>query len=348
MIRGLLALVATLVLVALLVGFLLAWWYWPSSSASPASAQPRLPHGVAALGRLEPASRVVRLCPANPGESKRVETLHVAEGDVVEAGMVLAQLDCLPRRQAALREALARVAVARAKLRSVQSGAKREDIRAKQATRDRLLTLAENAERDYQRVRQLSGGGAAAQADLENKRTQRDAARAELQQAEAELLSLRSVRPEDVELAAAELLLAETSVEMARSQLDTSLVRAPFAGRVLKIHTWPGERIGDKGLLELGDTAQMEAVAEVYEADVPRVYVGQPAQVLIPALGKTVPGTVRHIGLLVGKKDVMSNDPVIDTDARVVEVRVALERSVCPQVAGLTNARVEILLTAEN
>jgi len=343
MIRGLLA-----ALIALLVGFLLAWWCWPTSPASLHSPAPRVPRGVAALGRLEPASRVVRLFPANLSESKRVETLLVAEGDVVEAGVVLAQLDCLPRREAALREALARVAVARAKLRSVQSGAKLEDIRAKQATRDRLLTLAENAERDFQRVRQLSGGGAAAQAELENKRTQRDAARAELQQAEAEWLSLRSVRPEDVQLAAAELLLAETGVEMARRQRDTSLVQAPFAGRVLKIHAWPGERIGDKGLLELGDTSRMEAVAEVYEADVPRVYAGQAAQVIIPALGKTVPGTVRLIGLLVGKKEVMSNDPVIDTDARVVEVRVALDSSACPQVAGLTNARVEILLAAEN
>jgi HlyD family secretion protein len=331
----------------LLAGLLLAWWCWPSAAPAAQPTEPRLPRAVAALGRLEPASRVVRLCPANPGESKRVEKLLVAEGDAVEAGAVVAHLDCLPRREAALREAIARVAVARAKLLQVQSGAKPDDIRAKEATRSRLATVAENAERDYQRVVRLSGGGAAARAELETKLTQRDATRAELRQAEAELLSLRQVRPEDVALSAADLLLAEAGVETARALRDTALVRAPFRGRVLKVHAWPGEKVGDKGLIDLGDTSQMDAVAEVYEADVPRVQVGHKAQVMIPALGRTILGTVRLIGLSVGKKDVMSNDPVIDTDARVIEVRVALDLSSCPQVAGLTNARVEILLESE-
>ncbi|MFQ3592454.1 MAG: HlyD family efflux transporter periplasmic adaptor subunit [Gemmataceae bacterium] len=342
MIRWLLAVVGAV------AGLLLAWWCWPTPATITNPSRPRLPRGVAALGRLEPASRVVQVCPANPGESKRVEKLLVAEGDTVAAGAVVAELDCLPRRQAALREAVARVAVARAKLRSIESGAKADDIRAKEATRNRLATLAENAERDYQRVLRLSGGGAAAQAELESKLTQRDASRAELRQAEAELLSLRTVRREDVALAAAELLLAEAGVETARASRDTAVVRAPFAGRVLKIHAWPGERIADKGLLDLGDTTQMDAVAEVYEADIARVHIRQQAKVFIPALGKTLPGTVRHIGLSVGKKDVMSNDPVIDTDARVVEVRVALDSSSCPEVAGLTNARVEIVLQPEN
>jgi HlyD family secretion protein len=40
------------------------------------------------------------------------------------------------------------------------------------------------------------------------------------------------------------------------------------AGRILKIHTHPGEKLNERGVLELGDVLRMQAVAEVFEADV--------------------------------------------------------------------------------
>ena len=86
----------------------------------------------------------------------------------------------------------------------------------------------------------------------------------------------------------------------------------------------------------------MYAVAEVYETDIGRVRVGQPAVVHSPALLHELAGEVERIGLKVGKKDVLSTDPVADADARVVEVRIRLAEP--ERAASLTNLRVEVLV----
>jgi HlyD family secretion protein len=86
----------------------------------------------------------------------------------------------------------------------------------------------------------------------------------------------------------------------------------------------------------------MYAIAEVYEADIGRVRVGQQAQVTSPALPRRLVGRVERIGLKVGKKDVLSTDPVADADARVVEVEIRLEES--EPAATLTNLRVDVVI----
>jgi HlyD family secretion protein len=86
----------------------------------------------------------------------------------------------------------------------------------------------------------------------------------------------------------------------------------------------------------------MYAVAEVYETDIGRVRSGQRAQIRSPALPHELAGTVERIGLKIGKKDVLSTDPVADADARVVEVHVRLAE---PELAAaLTNLRVEVVI----
>ncbi|MCX8071595.1 MAG: hypothetical protein N3C12_03970 [Candidatus Binatia bacterium] len=50
------------------------------------------------------------------------------------------------------------------------------------------------------------------------------------------------------------------------------------------------------GVLELGDTDGMYAVAEVYESDIGQVRVGQPAVVTSPALKDALSRTVEQIG----------------------------------------------------
>ena len=49
-------------------------------------------------------------------------------------------------------------------------------------------------------------------------------------------------------------------------------------------------------------------------------------------------------GRLVGRMDVLSNDPVDDTDARVVEVRIRLDKPSSELVAGMSYARIEVLI----
>ena len=135
----------------------------------------------------------------------------------------------------------------------------------------------------------------------------------------------------------------QAQLERAKAELDLSVVRSPIAGRVLDVHARQGEKVGPDGIVELGQTDAMYAIAEVYETDVTRVRIGQRATVTSPALPQPVAGTVDRIGLKIGKKDVLSVDPAAKTDARVIEVRILLDDP--QQVAGLTNLEVDVAIT---
>jgi ABC exporter DevB family membrane fusion protein len=87
-------------------------------------------------------------------------------------------------------------------------------------------------------------------------------------------------------VALAELEDAKAAVQQAKAQLNLAYVRSPRAGQILKIHTWPGEIIGNQGIVELGRTDQMYAIAEVYEADIHKVRLGQRA--IITSAGFTM------------------------------------------------------------
>lgn len=137
--------------------------------------------------------------------------------------------------------------------------------------------------------------------------------------------------------------MLQAQLEHAKAELDLAVVRAPISGRVLDVHAHEGERVGPEGIVELAQTDAMYAEAEVYETNVLRVRIGQRATVSSPALPQPVAGTVDRIGLKIGKKDVLSVDPAAKTDARVVEVRIALDDPA--QVAGLTNLEVDVAIT---
>ena len=131
----------------------------------------------------------------------------------------------------------------------------------------------------------------------------------------------------------------------ARAELELSTVKSPISGQVLDIHARASERVGPQGILELGDTSVMYAVGEVYETDIGRVRRGQSATVHGPAFGGPLHGVVERIGLKIGKKDVLSTDPVADAEARVVEVKIRLSEP--ERAARLTNMRVDIVIGQE-
>ena len=181
--------------------------------------------------------------------------------------------------------------------------------------------------------------------------TKADVARldAELRNAQAErqryerLFAEALVSRSELETWRTKVETLEAELQRAQAELDLAVVRAPISGRVLDVHAREGERVGADGIAELAQTDAMYAEAEVYETDVMRVHVGQRALVTSPALAQPVAGTVDRIGLKIGKKDVLSVDPAAKTDARVVEVRIALDDPT--QVAGLTNLEVDVSIT---
>lgn len=169
---------------------------------------------------------------------------------------------------------------------------------------------------------------------------------AELANARHELKRYKELKREavisDSERDSRELAVRVAAAELrgARAELERARVYSPIAGRVLEVHAREGERVGPDGIVSLGRTDEMYAIAEVYETDVGRVKIGQRAVVTSPVLPEPLSGTVDWIRLRVGKLDALGTDPAARKDARVVEVEVRLDDA--EQVAGLTNLQVEV------
>lgn len=134
--------------------------------------------------------------------------------------------------------------------------------------------------------------------------------------------------------------VAVADLAAAKARLNLAVVTAPVRGQVLDIHTRPGERIGNEGILELGKTDEMYVIAEVYETDIAKVVPGQTATITLAALPEPITGRVEKSELRVGRLDVLGTDPVAKTDARVVEVKIVLDDP--GPVARFTDMQVEV------
>lgn len=90
----------------------------------------------------------------------------------------------------------------------------------------------------------------------------------------------------------------------------------------------------------------MYAIAEVYETDIGKVRIGQPATISSEYGGfaESITGTVEHLGLQVGSKEVAeaSEDPTQDENSRIVEVKIRIDPEDSKKVAHLTNMKVRI------
>jgi HlyD family secretion protein len=171
----------------------------------------------------------------------------------------------------------------------------------------------------------------------------------QITEAEATLSKISEVRGVDVQGAVAELARAQAAARQAKAELAQAYVRAPIAGSILKVRARAGEVPGTNGIVEMGQTSQMVAVAEIYESDIAKVRVGQTAIVTSEsgAFSKQLKGTVTSIGLQIGKKDVLSTDPAADTDSRTVEVKVAINPTDSQAIKSLTNSKVAVRINTQ-
>ena len=334
---------------------------------------------VTALGRLEPSGEIVQLSVSSAAEGNRIEELLVREGEEIVKGKIMAILDSRDRAEAALRQAEARVTVAQANLARVKAGAKTgeieaqkaaiarieaersNDIAAQTAMVSRMEAELRNAQVEYQRYQQLYNQGAISASERDSKELILAIAKQQLAEAQANLSRIRTaqqqqlaeakatlnkiaeVRPVDVEVAAAEVREAQAAVATAKAELDRAYIKSPQAGTVLKILTRPGEVVSsNEGIARIGQINQMYAVAEVYESDIGKVKLGQTVGITSSAISEELRGTVEHIGLEVKRQEVVNTDPTANIDAKVVEVKVKLDKESSQKVAGLTNLLVKV------
>jgi biotin carboxyl carrier protein len=193
--------------------------------------------------------------------------------------------------------AVAEAAVAQAR-RDVSVG-QQEGV----AAIDSARAAAEQANRDLARQEQLFKDNTTPRAQLDAARATAEQAAAELRRAEAAAGRLGST---DIHLAEQNLEAARAELARAEVELRTATVYAPSSGTVLSIEVQPGERAPSGTLLTLADLSRMEAEIEVYQEAVPRLAVGKPVRLESPVLEVPLTGTIRRIGLEVGRQSLTS------------------------------------------
>lgn len=355
--------------------------YGSRVTADPALETPLLDiKTVTALGRLEPQGEVIQLAAPSINGSNRVEQLLVKVGDSVKAGQVIAVLDSRDRLQADLAEAQQRVKVAEAELSRIQAGAKQGAIAAQQAeiirveaqrqgelaaqaaTISRIEAEVENAAAEYHRYQTLYVQGASSASERDRKQlilrtAQRSLQEAqavfnrlkttrspELAEAQARLTQIAEVRSVDVNVAQADVARAQAAVQQIQAKLAQAHILAPQDGVILDIHTYPGEVVASEGIVELGQTSQMVAVAEVYQSDVSKVQPGQAVKVVSDALPTALQGRVDWMSSKVQRQTIINTDPSENIDARVVEVYVQLDPESSQLAAKFTNLQVNVVI----
>jgi len=296
---------------------------------------------VTAPGRIQPRDGIVTIAaPASAFGAAIVGELHVSEGEWVERDQLLAVLQGRDQLEAEVAAGERRIDVARAKLIALQSGGKREDIQASQAELQSEQASVAQIAADTRRASQLHAEHVLSSAALEAQQARWAVAARALEAKRARLEGLSSVRPADVAVAAAELSAAKADVETARAKLANQYVRAPSAGRVLRIDAYPGQAIGPEGLLSFGRTDEMFVDAEVVEHDIARARVGQAVRVTGDSLAGPLAGTVERIGFLVGAREVFEIDPTAFADSRIVHVLIRVKDPAA--AARFINGRVTV------
>jgi HlyD family secretion protein len=300
-----------------------AGWLWLGHSAPAASAQPAVarPGVLVAPGRVEPVHDPVPLAFEAQG---RIAEILVDEGDAVRAGQVLARLDDRLAR-ARLAAAEAGLAQARARYLLARRGPRPEDVAAARAEADAAAAAAQHRGAEQARSAQLGQVGALATAAVDADDAAARIAAAQAAAATARYQSLaRGTRSEQIEEAAAAIALAQAELDAERVALDQTALIAPSDGVILR-------RTGEVGALvtlpvpapvvSMADLHELELRAEIDEADIAAIAVGQAAYATADAYGdRHFPVVVRRVTRELGRKTVRDDDPRARVDTRVLEV----------------------------
>ena len=329
---------------------------------------------VAALGRIEPKGEVIDIASAEAGVLAR---MLVEEGTQVQTGQVLAELDMYEVRKAERDYAASQLADAQRRLAAEQAlGTARiteantqvnqidqPQLQAIEAQAAEILSLEARlslANIDLARFKDLLSQGAITQQEFDRQQTEVDELMGDIDNAVATKTQLELARDTALENAAAQVSMAEADLQLAAvetgvesaqqnlaladARLNHTVIKAPATGQILDIYVRPGEAVSSNRLLSLGNTDEMYVVAEVYETDVGLVKLGQKATITSRngAFVGELSGTVETIGLQIFKNDVLDDDPAANADARIVEVRIAVDQD--EAVAMLTNLQVDVLI----
>jgi HlyD family secretion protein len=156
----------------------------------------------------------------------------VAEGDRVEAGAVILELDAR-RQEARIAEQQSQLAAMEAQLAEATHGARIETIDNARANLARARAGQQDAETEYTRVAELRKRELVAQSIVDQALAARNQRRAETQAAEAQLRELTAgTRPEQIDHATAAVAATRAALDTLKLTRERLTVRAPRTGRI--------------------------------------------------------------------------------------------------------------------
>lgn len=220
----------------------------------------------------------VRIASKVPG---RVRAITAQEGDRIDAGAMLAEVDTTDLHLA-LETALADRAQAEAELRLRRAGARREDIAEARAMLAQATADLDNAAKDLTRVETLMSAGSATEKQRDDATTRRDLARGRRDAAADRLERLQNgSRAEEIEAAEARVSAGTARAAQIRQQISDARVVSPTSGRVTERLAEPGEVVGiGTPLLMVTDLGAPWLTIYVGEPDLPRIHLGQSVDVI--------------------------------------------------------------------
>lgn len=333
---------------------------------------------IVAQGRLQPTKGILRLS-ALPGD--RVEKVSAQAGSVVNQGdplivfesaklkqleLEIAKLkltDATLLYQSSLREARLAVDTAELKLRSTEQMQKQAESNLElvgrqtqilQGLEDQIKTL--ESIRSNPRLR-----GAVGSMEIEALRSQKIHAQSEYDrsllgatqatQTAADLVAqamsvVQSAKQAEEELKANPGYRSlEKQIELLEMQLEQATLLAPSNGTILQVNALPGERTAASPLIEMADLTQLSCVAEVHEADVGLVRIGQVAQMQSASLSRTIRGKVSRIDRVVGAPQIRSPNPLARSDFRSIAVWIQIDPEDVPLASERVQLQVEVSIS---
>jgi HlyD family secretion protein len=259
-----------------------------AKAAAAAAAAPKSPYVAIANGKADVEGGIIQVAARTAGI---VEEVLVGEGDTVSKGQVLARLQDDEPRLAAARAA-----------------AEVQQARAQIAISEVQLSTAQ---RESDRLQALVASNFVAGQKL-------DQAKDAIRQAEANLAAQR-----------ASVATAQARLGEAQYNLELTVIRAPANGRIVRRYANPGSgasTLNVSNMFDLEPSAQRIVRAEIAEAALPHVAVGQTVQIAPEAdPTKTYPGKVLRRAAVFGARKLQSDDPSERADERVVEVVVSAD-----------------------
>lgn len=269
----------SILLLSGIIALVVSAWMLRSADAPPEQGAGRPPFmlavslGSVETGDLVPQSRLAGEVRAQQQaklafeRAGRIQKLHKHEGDSVEAGATLAELD---KREALIdvESAKSKLELAQIELAKAQAGVREEEKARLEAEALALRAELEKAQLEANRAESLLEGGVTSAAERDRRNAELRAAKARLEAAEQRLREARAgTRAEDLAIARALAASAQSALQRAELELERCALRAPFAGQLVRRWRSEGDSVSSAdALFELVSRGEREVIVDLPRA----------------------------------------------------------------------------------